>query len=73
VKRLLAAAAIAAIAATAAPAHATIIICNNLPVMVQCFDQSHPGTHCTVWVRGEGAIRPICIGNVNDVLGPIGA
>ncbi|HEU0131057.1 MAG TPA: hypothetical protein VFQ85_08715 [Mycobacteriales bacterium] len=50
-KRLLLAAAFAAGSfAAVAPAHATIITCNNLPVMVECYDfTSHQW--CAVWVK----------------------
>jgi hypothetical protein len=50
-KRLLATAALATGLAAAAPAHATILVCNNVPVLVNCFDQVHH-RWCTVWVAG---------------------
>lgn len=64
-KRLLLAGAVAAAAlAGSAPAHATIVICDNMPVMVGCYWM---GGHqrCTVYAAG--------IGCVEDLIGPISA
>jgi hypothetical protein len=71
-KRLLAAAALAGSAlVSVAPAHATIIVCNNLPVMVSCYDMDGH-RWCSVWVQAPRVVQPVCVSGVNDVLGPIG-
>jgi hypothetical protein len=62
---LLAGAAGAALFATALPAHATIISCNNMPVMVRCFSTKY-GKWCDVWVAPNTCIVAA------ELLGPIG-
>jgi hypothetical protein len=61
VKRLLVAGAIAgtALAGFAQPANATIVICDNMPVMVGCFWMGAPGgpRRCTVYVAGIGCVE----------------
>ena len=55
----------AAIGTAAAPAQATIIVCDGVPVFVNCFHWTGSGyVHCDVWVR------PYCISveNVLDVI-----
>jgi hypothetical protein len=63
VKRLLLlAVACTGIATATVPAHATVITCDNLPVMVNCFHWGPNGVeHCDVWVR------PSCI-ELDDIL-----
>ena len=60
---LLAGAAVAALAGSfAQPANATIVICDNMPVMVGCFWMGAPGgpRRCAVYVAGTSVTRTIC-------------
>jgi hypothetical protein len=55
-KRLVLAVAALGALSVALPAHATVITCDNLPVMVECYHWGPNGVqHCEVWVR------PYCI------------
>ena len=64
-KRLLLAGAFAAAAlAGSAPAHATIIICDNMPVMVSCYWMGG-SRWCSVYVTRVGCVE--------DLIGPISA
>ena len=62
-KRLLIAGALAGAAlAGTAPAQATIVTCDNMPVMVRCYS-FREGKWCTVWVAA------LSYGCAEDVIG----
>lgn len=45
---------------SAIPAHATVITCDNLPVMVNCYHWGPNGpVHCDVWIAAldDGCIN----------------
>ncbi|HEX8002057.1 MAG TPA: hypothetical protein VF519_05120 [Mycobacteriales bacterium] len=56
---LLAGVAAAALGGTfAQPSNATIITCDNMPVMVSCYHWGPNGVeHCTVYVAGMGCVE----------------
>jgi hypothetical protein len=64
--RLLLAGALAAAAfAPLAPAHAEVLRCDNVPVLVNCFTwRSGTAEHCDVWIKN---VAPGCF-NVEDLL-----
>ena len=58
-KRLLLTGALAAaFAGTAAPANATIVICDNMPVMASCYWMGG-GRWCTVYVARVGCVEDL--------------